>query len=301
VAALSPRLAVAAVLVAALAAPAAAARRVPADFASLQSAIDASAPGDTVLVAPGTYAERVTIVSPLTLRAEGAPGSVVLDAGHGGPAVLSMGLASAPRLEGFRLTNGSGRDLGGATLGGVLAVVGGRLDALDCTFDGGQATYGGLTGATGATVSFRRCAWNGAVASFGGAHFQSGGSLVIEDGAVTGHERGGGGGIYVTGGAHGSVLATVVSGTSASGDGGGLRLDDCVVTLSNLRVDGASAGGKGGGLAIAAGGQVIASATVLIDCTSALGGGAVSHFMRAHAAGRDLPGRGVRAAQHDPL
>ena len=270
---MSARLALAAALVALLVTPAAAARRVPADFASLQAAIDASPAGDTVLVAPGTYHERVTLAPGVILRSAGAPGSVVLDADHGGPAVLALGLAPAPRLEGLRLVNGSGHDLGGATLGGVLAVVGGKLDAFDCTFDGGQATYGGVTAATGAIVSFRRCSWGSGVATFGGAHFQSGGTLLIEDGAISGTGASSGGGMYVTGGAHGSVLKTILSGTSASGDGGGLRLDDCVVTLSNVRVDGASAGGRGGGLAIAAGGQVIASATVLIDCTSGSGGG----------------------------
>ena len=265
--------ALAAALVMAVGAPASAARRVPAEFASLQSAIDASATGDTVLVAAGTYNERVMLGLGVTLRAEGAPGSVVLDAGHGGPAVLSVGHIVPPRLEGFRLVNGSGHDVGGAALGGVLAVVGGKLDVIDCTFEGGQATYGGLTGATNATVSFLRCSWSGGVASFGGAHFQSGGGLTLADGVITGTSAGAGGGMYVTGGAHGSVLRVSLTGTAASGDGGGLRLDDCVLTLSNVRVDGALAGGRGGGLAIAAGGQVIASATVLVDCSSALGGG----------------------------
>ena len=293
--ALSARVALLVAVGLALAAvPVLAARRVPADFSSLQAAIDASLAGDTVLVAPGTYDERVSLAPGVTLRAEGAPGSVTLDAGHAGPAVLAVGLLPAPRLEGLRLVNGSGRDVGGATLGGVLAVVGGRLDATDCTFDGGQATYGGITGATNATVSFRRCAWSGGVASFGGAHFQAGGLLAIEDGTIAGTSAAAGGGIYVTGGTHGSLLSTVVQGTSASGDGGGIRLDDCVLTLSNVRVDGASAGGRGGGLAIAAGGQVIASATVLIDCTSGLGGGL---FHLSCAPAMTAPARQVQAAE----
>jgi hypothetical protein len=79
-------LALGAMLVACAAgAPAHAARRVPADFASLQSALDASAVGDTVLVAAGTYLERVSLPAGVTLRAEGAPGSVVLDAGRARP------------------------------------------------------------------------------------------------------------------------------------------------------------------------------------------------------------------------
>jgi len=246
------------------------ARRVPADFATLQSAINASGNGDTVMVAPGTYSERITMRLGIVLRAEG---SATIDAGHAGPAVIATGLLPAPKIEGFHLVNGTGSDLGGATLGGVLVVVGGALEANDCTFDGGQATYGGATGASGAQVTFRRCTWTGSTASFGGGHFQSGGTVTIDDGTFEGTSAGAGGALYVTGGAHGNIMGTRVHATQSTGDGGGLRLDDCVVTLSQVMIDGANAGGKGGGLAIAAGGQVIASACVLVDCGSGLGGG----------------------------
>jgi hypothetical protein len=253
-----------------LASEAQAARRVPADFASLQSALDASVAGDTVLVAPGTYAERVTLKAGVVLRAETV---ATLDAGHAGPAVFATGLSPAPKVEGFHLVNGSGRDLGGATLGGVLAVVGGALEASDCTFEGGQATYGGATGASSAQVTFRRCTWTGSSGSFGGGHFQSGGNVMIEDGAFEGTSAIAGGGVYLTGGARASVLTSRIHKTQSTGDGGGFRVDDCVLTLSEVMVDGANAGGRGGGLAIAAGAQVIASACVLVDCGSTLGGG----------------------------
>jgi hypothetical protein len=269
-----------------------AARRVPAEFATVAAAVAVSASGDTVLVAPGLYAERVTLPGGVTLRAEGAPGSAVLDAGHGGPAVLALGALPAPRLEGFRLTAGSGHDIGGATLGGDLAVVGGGLDALDCTFDGAQATYGGATGASNANVTFRRCTWSGASASFGGAHFQAGGNMLIEEASITGTSAGSGGALYVTGGAHGSFLSSVVVGATATGDGGGLRLDDCVLALATTRIDGCSASGRGGGVAIAAGGQVIATGCVLVDCTSGLGGG-LFHVSCAPALGTNA---GLRAA-----
>jgi hypothetical protein len=162
--------------------------------------------------------------------------------------------------------------------------MGGALEASDCTFDGGQATYGGATGASSAVVTFRRCTWSGSNASFGGGHFQSGGTLTLDDGVIDGTTANAGGGIYVTGGAQGSVATSIVHATQSVGDGGGMRLDACVLTLTGVRIDGASAGGHGGGLAIAAGGQVIASACVLVDCGSTQGGG-LFHLSCAPALG----------------
>ena len=42
--------------------------RVPEDFATIQAAVDATAAGDAVIVAPGTYAENVTLRSGIELR-----------------------------------------------------------------------------------------------------------------------------------------------------------------------------------------------------------------------------------------
>ena len=53
--------------------------RVPADFATIQSAVDAAKPGDLVLIAPGDYAEAVVIRTPsVVIRGEDR-NTVILD------------------------------------------------------------------------------------------------------------------------------------------------------------------------------------------------------------------------------
>lgn len=59
--------------------------RVPADQPTIQGGIDAAAPGDTVLVAPGTYVERVDFLGKaITVTSEAGPAATVIDGNAGG-------------------------------------------------------------------------------------------------------------------------------------------------------------------------------------------------------------------------
>ena len=70
-------------------------------FATIGQALEAARPGDTVLVRPGTYAERLRIEFPVTLLGEGWP---VVDGGGKGHVIEAL----APlTLEGF-VVRGSG-------------------------------------------------------------------------------------------------------------------------------------------------------------------------------------------------
>ena len=53
-------------------------RRVPAQFATIQAAIDGASPGDLILVAPGTYLENPIMYKPVKLQGYGA-GSTIID------------------------------------------------------------------------------------------------------------------------------------------------------------------------------------------------------------------------------
>ena len=69
-------------------------------FSTIQAALDAAAPGDTVLVSPGTYTENVTISKSLTLLSTGGRDDTTIQgiSGAGASAKVSnSGLRAATR------------------------------------------------------------------------------------------------------------------------------------------------------------------------------------------------------------
>ena len=82
---------------------------VPAEFASIQSAINAGAQGDTVLVAPGTYSEKIRIVEKgiVLTSSYGAEATILTDP-QGAPTDTSMiWLERTPpgtEISGFTMT-----------------------------------------------------------------------------------------------------------------------------------------------------------------------------------------------------
>ncbi|MFM8471366.1 MAG: nitrous oxide reductase family maturation protein NosD [Limisphaerales bacterium] len=88
---------------------------VPAQHARIQAAVDAAKAGDTVLVAAGTYRERVTLKTGVTLRSAGddAPGKLglkraeatVIDGGGTPEPRAGVELAAGSVLDGFTIAN----------------------------------------------------------------------------------------------------------------------------------------------------------------------------------------------------
>ena len=86
--------------------------RVPQDHPSIQAAIDASAPGDIIVVAPGRYSEHIGLKPGITLRsagydARGTDGlkraeATVIDGGQEAQGIV---MAEGSALDGFTITN----------------------------------------------------------------------------------------------------------------------------------------------------------------------------------------------------
>ena len=90
--------------------------RVPRDHKSIQAAIDASISGDTILVAPGSYQERIRLKPGITLRGDGddtrgtdglkrAETTLINGGGNAGEAPVVV-MAEGSILDGFTITNG---------------------------------------------------------------------------------------------------------------------------------------------------------------------------------------------------
>jgi hypothetical protein len=131
------------------AAPAVAAdRHVPADYVTIQDAIDAALLGDTVMVADGTYTgvgNRDLVVSlDITVASAGGAGACTIDCGG---VSRAFNITSDATITGFTITNGFTDFRGGAMF----------IESADPTIDGcvflentagpGAAVFSGLGGA----------------------------------------------------------------------------------------------------------------------------------------------------------
>lgn len=99
--------------------------RVPDAYTTIQAAINAASTGDTVLVAPGTYPENLTLASKqITLRSTAGAATTLLDGQHLGPILQVTDTAGLlTTIDGFTFQNGGPQDVGnsGSTPAGTTA------------------------------------------------------------------------------------------------------------------------------------------------------------------------------------
>ena len=142
----------------------------PADsaaFATIQGAINASIPGDEIIVHPGTYTERINYFSKeLLIRSLEVPLVTVINVSGPGfaPAVrCEANLAAGTALVGFTIT--------GATNAGVFVFNSSRVEVRDCIFRNNSSTFvgGGIAVDNLSHVVAVNCLFHDNVAINGGA------------------------------------------------------------------------------------------------------------------------------------
>lgn len=155
-----------------LGAPAAASvLRVPEDHARIQAAIDAAAPGDTIVVAPGEYRENLDFLGKqITLQSSDGPTVTVIDGSDGG-SVISFGPSGGSgTVTGFTLRGGTGTPIAANRVGGGVLCLGGSPTIEGNIIRACTAQSGGAIAALGSSTPdiLRNRIRDNWVSSFGG-------------------------------------------------------------------------------------------------------------------------------------
>lgn len=188
---------------------------VPGDFTTLQKAIDGVADGTTILLAPGTYAERIDLRG-RSLHLWGVGGaSLTRLVGDGTPGPVACVRGGSVQFDGIAFQGGQGESGRGilvqdgsarmgscrfqSNAGGGVGARDADLTLVDCDLESNHAaSAGGAVLGEDAEVRLDRCTLRGNVAmTFGGAISLRGGSLqmvdtVLEDNRVSSGAWGGG-------------------------------------------------------------------------------------------------------------
>lgn len=212
--------------------PQAATRRVPMSYPTIQAGIDAATPGDSILVAPGVYAEALdTRGKHLVVCSEAGPQGTVIDAGQQGSVIRMSG---GGVVDGFTLRNGQAEQGGG----------------VDVTSSAGSIVRNNI-------IENNRAGTSVDVGLGGGVAIYFVTNVIIESNTIRGNYAGdSGGGIYCLrfGGGSVEIRNNTVAANGCHVCGGGLRVSEADVT-NNLVVDN-WADSFGAGLCLVGGGRI---------------------------------------------
>lgn len=197
---------------------------VPAEYPTIQGAIEAASNGDRIFVAPGTWTGTGTSVvdfrgKQINVRATGDASVTIIDGQNARRCVdMTSGESTSTTLEGFTITRGAGENGGGILIQDSSPMI------LECVVRSNEATNSG-----------------GGIATIDGSPVI--GNCVIHANSASGW----GGGVYVRGGTP-QIEDTTLSSNTAENGGGGFQHDFVGISWDSCTITGNHATDLGGGI-----------------------------------------------------
>ncbi len=215
-------------------------RYVPGQYATIQIAINLCSDGDTVIVAPGTYHERINFNGRnITLTSSNpddpsiVAATVINGSNVGSVVTFSSGENNLCRIAGFKITNGN------SNYGGGIYCVSSSPTISKCIITGNKTP--GIGAARGAGIY---CSSSGAVITS---------CTISKNTANTNNAMGGG----------------------ICGDGdNSLTIEKCIIENNRAGTAGASYSGRGGGLCFVKAPSIIKNCVITGNSSTYQGGGA---------------------------
>jgi hypothetical protein len=127
---------------------------VPANYATIGAAITAANPGDVVLVAAGTYHERISLGATkdgVKIDSESGAAATIIDGGYTGTVVTMNGVGSGSEIVGFTITHGGFSPPNSSNNGGGILAIGSPhiennvITGNSANFGGGISVRGGAS------------------------------------------------------------------------------------------------------------------------------------------------------------
>lgn len=209
---------------------------IPADQPTIQAGVDAAVDGDSIQVAPGTYAENITVsYKGIQLQSEAGPDVTAIDGGLIGTVVTFEGSpTSGAVLDGFTIQNGYTAGDGG----GLFCSNHASPTITNCTITNNSATNGGgIRCEINSSPKIKRCSFlannaamlGGAISCYKDSHTEVTNCIITSNSALNG------GGITCTFYSIPIITHSVTSSNEAFDRGGGISTywySDAVVVNS---------------------------------------------------------------------
>jgi len=258
---------------------------VPVDQPTIQAAITAAQPGDTVLVAPGTYLENIDFQGKaITVTSSDGAAVTIVDGGGAGPvASFKSGEGTGSVLNGLTLRNGSPSNtfpffnVGGGIviLNSSPTITGNVITGNHAICGIGMEVKGGSAIIRGNTITGNTQAGGTGGCGGGGIEVTGDFSHPVATPLITGNTitnnsllgGGFGGGIEVAFNAAPTIQNNFISGNAVFNFGGGIDLEASastpVVVVQNIIVNNSTGGGGSGGGVSASRNAIVTGNTIV--------------------------------------